>query len=639
MRSIVFLAVALLSPLALEAEWMRAGLYGADVRALVVDGADPDLLFLGTSQGEVYRSTDGGASWTATRRSIPFPGYVVDNLIIDGRGHLWAAGWGLWGGGVVAVSEDQGATWSRRDRGLEEVSVRALAVEETNPDVVVAGGLTGVYRSLDAGRSWKKISDQVNVESVAIDPRSADTIYVGTWRQAWRTDDGGRSWKHIAQGMVLDTDVFAINIDPKNPDDVWLSTCGWVYNSLDRGDTWTRYKDGFDNRRIHTIARDPENPDVLYAGSVAGLYTTSDRGKVWSRVSDDAMVINGIVTHPKRPDRIVLATEGDGIYVSNDRGKTFERSSRGLFNVRVANVVPDPKAEGTIYATVFFGNSASGVYSSRDGGSSWEKLNATKLPEVLSLLVRDDDEVRFLAGTQEGFYWSRDGREWTRGEPSLEPLRVDRMVEFSPRRLFAATAAGVYTSRDGGKQWYRLGPAERVSDVALGRAGGQPVLYALTARALLAFDGKEWRGLAEAPAQGKMLAIRNEGNRDLVLVAGSKGVEAGWVDGVWRWTPAPAPKGDNASAHRAAGSAGTLVVSFGDDHRIHLSERAGGSWRILGVPTNLRDIAGVAIDPFRSKRMYVNTHGQGILIHDSTPVTAESPVKPQSAGMTGGGAK
>src|ERR1051326_7447849 len=197
MRKLLILLAVLLSTTSLSAQWRRAGLFGADVRALIADPSNPDLLFLGTSGGEVYVSRDGARSWSSPRNGIPFPSYVVDNLLLDREGRLWAASWGLWGGGVIAVSPDGGKSWERRDKGLEDLSVRAIAIDANDANFLVAGGLTGVFRSTDGGASWTKISDQENVESLAIDPKNRDRIYIGTWRQGWRTDDGAKTWKNI----------------------------------------------------------------------------------------------------------------------------------------------------------------------------------------------------------------------------------------------------------------------------------------------------------------------------------------------------------------------------------------------------------------------------------------------------------
>lgn len=612
-------------------QWVRAGLYGADVRAMVIDPRNPDRIWLGTSNGEIYRTDDGAASWAPVRESIPFPGYTVDNLLMDSEGRLWAATWGLWGGGAVAFSADGGETWTRRDKGLENVSIRAFAIDPRNPDSMVAGGLNGVWKSSDSGRSWRKISEHVNVESLAIDPRRGDTIYVGTWRQAWRSDDGGANWKHIAEGMVLDTDVFNIHIDPRSPDSVWIATCGWVYNTKNRGDLWTRYRDGFENRRVHDIVTDPTRPDIVYAGSVAGLYRTTDAGKNWSLLSRDNLVINTILVDPRRPDRILLGTEGDGVYVSTDRGKTFNRSSSGLYNLKITSVVPDPSTRGTLYAVVYFGGAASGIWKSADAGRGWERLSEQGLPEVRSLIVRKDGTPRFLAGTERGIWISMDGVQWKSAEPSGYPIRVDRLVAWSEARLFAATSEGVYTSRDGGASWYRLGQLEeRTADVALGRFGGQPALYALTSAGVRVFDGRNWVPIEGAPEKGHRLAVRSTEQGELVMVSGFGGVKAGLIGREPRWSPREAVDGrkwsgvvDGTTYERE------LVVLFDPARREMLvSGGRGGEWTPLNAPVaTSQSLMSVARDPFDPSTLYISTAGQGVFIYrapSSSPAAARA---------------
>src|SRR5438094_885432 len=398
-KALVFLTM-LVFALPAFGQWRRAALYGADVRALVIDPSHPDTLFLGTSGGEVYVSNNSAKSWQNPRNSVPFPGYVVDSLVIDRNGRLWAACWGLWGGGVIAVSDDGGKSWARRDEGLQDFSVRAIAVDPHDADFLIAGGLTGVYRTCNAGQSWEKISDQENVESVAIDPRTHDRLFVGTWRQGYRSDDGGKNWALINNGMVLDTDMFSITIDSNNPDNMWVATCGWVYNTKNSGDNWTRYKDGFNNRRVHDVELDPCDRDALYAGTVAGLYRSNDAGKTWYVVSDEELVVNTIALHPQRPNRIILGVESDGIYISDDGGKSFARSCDGLRNLTVSSVAADPATSKHVYAAVAFGGVSSGIYESSDAGGSWKKISTTRLPSILSLAVSDDPESKFVARTE-----------------------------------------------------------------------------------------------------------------------------------------------------------------------------------------------------------------------------------------------
>src|SRR5438067_1900105 len=274
-KSLILLTILVTLPV--SAQWRRANLYGADVRALIIDPASPDTVYVGTSGGEVYASSDGAHTWRNPRGGVPFPGYVVDNLVIDRTGRLWAACWGLWGGGAITVDRD-------------------------------------------------------------------------------------------------------------NPDNMWVATCGWVYGTTNGGDNWTRFRDGFNNRRVHDIEIDPCDRDSLYAGTVAGLYRSHDHGKTWYVVSDESLVVNTIALEAQRPDRIILGVEGDGVYISEDRGKTFTRSCDGLRNLTITSVAADPAVQKRVYASVVFGGNSSGIYQSEDAGATWKKLPATDLPQVLSLL-------------------------------------------------------------------------------------------------------------------------------------------------------------------------------------------------------------------------------------------------------------
>jgi len=608
-------ALACLAMLALAApvfgQWRRAALYGADVRALIVDPANPDTLFLGTSGGEVYVSNDAGKSWKNPRNSVPFPGYVVDSLVRDRNGRLWAACWGLWGGGAIAVSDNDGKSWSRRDAGLEDFSVRAIAVDPHDADYVVVGGLTGVYRSTDSGCTWEKISEQENVESVAIDPRTHDRLFVGTWRQGYRSDDAGRSWALINNGMVLDTDMFAITIDSENPDNMWVATCGWVYNTKNSGDNWTRFRDGFNNRRVHDVELDPCDRDALFAGTVAGLYRSDDGGKTWYVVSDEELVVNTIALHPQRPGRIILGVESDGVYVSEDNGKTFTRSCQGLRNLTVTSVAADAAAAGHVYAAVAFGGVSTGIYESSDAGESWKKLSTTKMPSVLSLVMNDDSDVKFIAGSEKGFFWSNDGMEWIQAAPANAPIRVDRVVRFNRVRFFAATSDGVYTTRDSGKSWYRLADsADRALDVAIGTLGDKKALFALTANGIAVFDGEQWQSIADAPAKGRTIAVRNADGSQVVFIAGSSGVKAGRVDIDRIWHEADAPDAQFASVF---GTSEALFLTSRQQRDILVSSARETSWSALPLPSRTAEVTSVAID---GNRMYFGTLREGLFVYE-----------------------
>src|SRR5579863_3495419 len=225
MRKIVLLVPLLLAATAADAQvWKPLGPPGGDVRALAADPARHARMFLGTADGHVFGSEDSGAHWPLLGRAISQLDAVITAIVVDPRNGnvLFASSWtrdASVGGGVFR-SVDGGRTWS--PAGLAGQAVRTLALAPSAPNVLVAGTLDGVYRSLDASQSWERISPEHheelrNLDSLAVDPRDPQTIYAGTYHLPWKTDDGGRTWHPIHEGMIDDSDVMSMLIDAGNP--------------------------------------------------------------------------------------------------------------------------------------------------------------------------------------------------------------------------------------------------------------------------------------------------------------------------------------------------------------------------------------------------------------------------------------
>ncbi len=295
--------------------WHRAALWGGDVRTVVFDPADPERAFAGTSGGQVYVSHDAGATWSDAGLTVPFRGWVVSDLVFDPErpGRLWAALWGLWGGGMVAATDDGGRSWDVRSAGLEGTQVYTLAAVPGRPDRLYAGTLSGVYRSDDAGTTWRHVSallpEVYKVTSLLVGP-DPETVIAGTWQRAYRSDDGGADWRPVFDGMVPDSEVFTLRPVPGSPGEIWASTCGWVYHTTDGGAHWRRHREGFENRRTPSFAVLPGGR--LLAGTVAGLHLSEDGGATWRRVGPEGLGIQDIALQPGHPGRVLLATEGAG---------------------------------------------------------------------------------------------------------------------------------------------------------------------------------------------------------------------------------------------------------------------------------------------------------------------------------------
>ena len=480
-----------------RAGWVRVPVAGADVTAIAVDPYRADSVFCGTSRGNVYRSSDGGRSWKATRPGNQFPGYVVSTLRTDVRtpGRLWAALSGTGRGALLAVSDDDGADWTVLARWDRSVDARAFAQSPGDPRLLACGGDDGVFLSRDGGESWKPSGEGVAglalVQSLAFDPADPATLYAGTYRQAFRTRDAGKSWSRIANGMVLDATVYSFDFDPHDPSRVWVSTCGWVYRSDDGGDRWTRFTAGFTNRRTPVVHLDPRAPNVLYAGTVGGLHRSDDGGKTWNRISRETLDVSALEVDP-RTGRLYLGSLGEGMFYSDDRGATIVPASDGLDEARVPAMASDPAEPSRVLFLRAYGGVESGVWETLGGET--RQLSADSPPGAFalaasviagrtvwmtasasSLLVSDDSGRRFL--------------------PAARPPggRILKLFGSPLPAAMAVTDRGVYTTADG-STWRKVDSvagapidAELVSD-ATGRAELEVRTAAATFRGTTLFE-------------------------------------------------------------------------------------------------------------------------------------------------------
>jgi len=605
-KTALLLALAALAalgaaPARAEGSFAPAPIWGADVRTLAFAPDDPWTVLAGTSAGQVYLSQNGGATWRNAGAALPFPGWVVAALRFDPNrgGRLWAALWGIWGSGQVAYSDDLGKSWAAASRGLPDEPVYTIALVPGREGRLYAGTRSGVWGTEDGGGSWRRLTESLpdvqKVTSLLVDPALPDTVIAGTWRQAYRSDDGGRTWGPPLDGMVLDTEVFSLTPIADRPGEMWASTCGWVYQSVDHGSHWQRFKQGLDERRTTSFAALPDGR--LLAGTVSGLYASTDGGRSWVRKSDPALSVLSIAVHPRRPQRVVLGTEGSGVWISDDGGESFHRASQGMTNTRVwalAAVGPE------LLAAVDHAGPVSGIHTSPDGGRTWSGLFAP-LPTVLDLAVV---RGRAYAATDRGLY-QRLGEDWRRC-PELGEGRVEQLATDG-RSLVARTAAGL---------WELAG--ERF--VPLPWKHGPPRSAALVAGALWASDAQGVYRLTPganhtiaAPAPGGRLD--RLGDRLLLWNGGGAWLRAGDLDGEWSAIE------EKPTRVLATGDARLpAVVVTGESAKLY--DRAARAFRPLELPFPARDLAAALI---RNGRLFLGTSGYGLQVGEipAPPVPEE----------------
>ncbi|HJR09638.1 MAG TPA: YCF48-related protein [Pyrinomonadaceae bacterium] len=403
--------------------WSVAGPMGGDVRELVVDPSNPQHLYLGTIDGQMYQSTDGARTWA---RVVNFsrPGIYIDNIIIDPRDPktLYVAAHKHKEPGGFFKSTDGGETW-RESVELKTEALHSLAQSSSDPNVLIVGSNKGVYRSQDSGETWEQLPtsaypDIRNVESIAVDPRNSKAIYIGTWHLPWKTEDGGQTWKSIKTGMIDDSDVFAIEIDEKRPDHVIASACSGIYESQNAGASWRKVQGiPSQSRRTRDILQHPSLPSTIFAGTTEGFWRSTNGGDSWMLNTSRTLEINAIAVHPKEPQTIYIGTNNYGVMVSRDGGKNFLPSNEGYSGRRAYAIAPDRERAGRIYASTI--NTATGggfFFVSNDSGATWQPSMRNMPSRLIAYSIlqdRTDGNIIYL-GTNLGMYRSTDrGLSWS----------------------------------------------------------------------------------------------------------------------------------------------------------------------------------------------------------------------------------
>ena len=301
------------------------------VSVVEADSHHPGTLLAGTSAAQLFRSRDGGDSWTP----LPFPVSLratLHSVLIDpaAPGTYWAAvsSEETENAGVFC-SRDEGATWHR---GLEGRQVWALALWPGSSRVMAAGTAEGVFVTEDGAATWRHLGSANAVQpspvtSLAFDPADRNTLYAGTPHLAWKTSDGGASWHRLSRGMEADSDIFSIDVDPNRRNRVFAGACSGIYRSINGGGTWVALERATGGPwRTYAIARAPGLAGVILVGTSGGVIRSSDGGATWRKLT--VLPARSIAFDPADSRRVFVATD-QGILLSDDGGTTFRGTTSG----------------------------------------------------------------------------------------------------------------------------------------------------------------------------------------------------------------------------------------------------------------------------------------------------------------------
>lgn len=439
---------------------------------------------------------------------------------------------------IFAFSQKVAAEWLEtleyRFAGPYRGGRATAAAGVPNQPFVFYAGFTGggVWKTDDAGNSWKNISDSGiecgSIGAIAVSSRSPETLLVGTGSDSprgnvspgigmYKTIDGGKHWKRV--GMEKCGQIGDIVYDPHDPMVVYAAALGnifgpnkerGVYKSTNGGDTWEQVFFLNDTTGAVDLAIHPENSAIIYAGmwraerkpwtlidggETGGLYRSLDAGKTWARITNglpEGLIGKiGVDISPANPERIwviqqAAAEEKGGVYRSDDGGESFKRINRhhklrqrGWYYSRI---FADPQNENTVYVT------NTGFYKSIDGGKTFDTRFGVPHGDCHDVWINPENPNIFINTNDGGATITLNGgRTWStqNNQPTAEFYRLTVDNQF-PYRLYAGqqdnTTISIPSRVSGGldpkQHWYEVGGGES-ADVAV-HPENPDIVYATT---------------------------------------------------------------------------------------------------------------------------------------------------------------
>lgn len=398
----------------LELRGIGPALTSGRVIDLAVDPTDPATYYVGVASGGVWKTVNAGTTY---------------GPIFDAQGSFSI-------GAVALDPHNPNVVW--------------VGTGENNSQRSVAYG-DGVYRSEDGGKSWTKmgLDKSEHIGKIVVDPRDSRVVYVAAQGPLWnpggdrglyKSIDAGKTWKQVL-AVSENTGVSDLVVDPRNPDvlyasayqrrrHVWTLIDGGpestIYRSTDAGATWTKAEAGLpkgDKGRIG-LAISPVDPDVIYAIVEAtrdegGVFRSRDRGASWEKrgkyVSQSPQYYNELVADPFDVDR--LYSMDTILQVSDDGGKSWRRLGEKSKHVDNHAMWIDPRD-----AEHYLVGCDGGIYESWDRGANWQHKPNLPVTQFYRVSVDDAAPVyNVYGGTQDNFSLGGPSRSLTQnGVPSSD---------------------------------------------------------------------------------------------------------------------------------------------------------------------------------------------------------------------------
>jgi photosystem II stability/assembly factor-like uncharacterized protein len=617
----VFLAV----PVAQAASWRSIGPEGGFVPALAFAPSDPRVAYAGTLGG-VFRSGDGGSSWTAASNGLSY----VESLAVDPHDPavVYAAAGGLF------KTTSGGASWRLLPLSAGPFGPFAsmVRIDPTRPRILYAVTLYGLFRSADGGAHWTErdaglpAGPAVQVSALDLDPDRSGTLYAGVIDTSsplllpviYKTTNGGGSWTAL-MGLRASR-VYAL-ARQRSTDTLYAATPEGLFATRDGGATWTLLNA---TSFVDQLAIAPSG--TLYGGNGSGVVSSIDGGRTWNLPEPSSPVLppSGILSLALNPrgDRLLAGSRGPGIY-SLAAGVGWTQVNRSLRAAYVTALAVSSTNPPLLFAATFGG----GVFVSGNGGADFSARNAG-LPrinsgeiDVVGLAVSPRAPRSLGVGSLFGnvAQTSDAGRHWT-SEASL-CLSADTLALDPPATIFVASSAAIAgnscpapdsctakVSRDGGSSFTCLAGPQAVSAFLVDPL--QPaVVYAAGGDAIWKSTDLGGHFARVAGDLGMIVTslVASPAAHQTLYAGGANGVLKS-TDGGVSWSPANAAGFPGAVAALVVDPENASLLYALSSGSVSASRDGGANWSSLGDGFPGTYPTAFALDSVRHA-LYAGTQG------------------------------
>jgi photosystem II stability/assembly factor-like uncharacterized protein len=613
-------------------QFERLGPFGGEVRSLLIDAQRPQIAYLGTSGGQIYKSLDGGNSWNQLGSGIGRKQYVVDALIQhpEDPDRIYAGTWDLHSvGGGLFESRDGGLAWKPVHLSDSDVAVRSVAICKSEPNFMLAGTYSGAFFSKDGGSHWRKVGPDSGefdkIESVAIDPNNPALLFVGTWRLGYRSGDFGKTWTRVGSGMIFDSHIFSISISDKMRGVVYAGACSGIYRSVNHAASWKRLKvlPGRSGVRTQVVYFDPLDSRRIFGGTTEGLFMSRDGGESWSRITSPQISISAVQVNPTDNNKILIATDNRGVFRSQDGGKTWADSNNGFAHRRITQLLRDPFSLGDSYTGALADDAESGFFLFDGRSGKWVSVDANSIPltQVTAFLTLPGEMGR-LAGTPRGLHVQKSpSQKWTRLAGWISNRKVyDLKLDHSQKWVFAGTDEGIYRARIEDLS-FRPAPANNIRPIIYSIAvpSNDPgVAYAATGLGMLqaSNEGASWRILPSAGlpyrAAIKCIAV-SPADKNILFAGTSLGLYVSRSGGTaWQKVGNSSMSVDVPSLLFLGKSGQEIMAADNSFGGVFFSSDGGIKWRKIVAPGYESPVCDLAPDPLNPAWIFIGTGTDGV---------------------------